>query len=183
MLSHAKLPNSFWAEALNHAMYVRNMSPSIPLAGDIPQRVWSDKDVSYKQLKVFGCKAYLCTSRGMRDPNLIARQSSLSSQSDEFGYRLWDPIKKNTMRSRDVVFIKDETIQDIGKPKKPKATTPEVVLDPVNHPIVHYNHGGYYEDVEDSDDATYQGITIQGHEHPSSDDDEDQGDDNPHVNH
>jgi transposase InsO family protein len=43
ILSHAKLPNSFWAEALNHAMYVVNLSPSVPLAGDIPQRVWSGK--------------------------------------------------------------------------------------------------------------------------------------------
>jgi transposase InsO family protein len=36
MLSHAKLPNSFWAEALNHAMSVLNLSPSVSLAGDIP---------------------------------------------------------------------------------------------------------------------------------------------------
>ena len=39
MLSHAHLPNSFWAEALMNAMYVVNLSPSVPLAGDIPQRV------------------------------------------------------------------------------------------------------------------------------------------------
>jgi transposase InsO family protein len=54
MLSYAKLPNSFWAEALNRAMYVLNLSPSVPLTGDIPQRVWLGKEVSYKQLKVFG---------------------------------------------------------------------------------------------------------------------------------
>ena len=50
MLSHAHLPNSFWAEALNHAMYVLNLSPLVPLAGDIPQRVWSGKEVSYNHL-------------------------------------------------------------------------------------------------------------------------------------
>ena len=59
MLSHTNLPNSFWAEALNHDMYVLNLSPSVPLAGDIPQRVWSGKEVSYKHLKVFGCKAFV----------------------------------------------------------------------------------------------------------------------------
>ena len=64
------------------------------------------------------------------------------------------------MRSRDVVFIEDETVQDIGKPKKPKTTTPEVVLDPVNPPLVHDNHWGY-DDVEDDDDAADQGSTSQ----------------------
>ena len=59
MLSHAKLPNCFCAEALTHAMYVLNLSPSVPLTGDIPQRVLSGKDVSYKNLKFFGCKAFV----------------------------------------------------------------------------------------------------------------------------
>ena len=38
MLSHAHLPNSFWAEALMNAMYKVNLSPSVPPTGDIPQR-------------------------------------------------------------------------------------------------------------------------------------------------
>jgi hypothetical protein len=161
MLSHAKLPNSFWAEALNHAMYVLNLSPSIPLAGDIPQRVWSGKEVSYKQLKVSSCKAFVHIPRDERS-KLDSKTKQciyLGSPSDEFGFRLWDPIKKKTVRSRDVVFIEDETIQDIGKPEKPKATTPQVVLDPVNPPLVNDNHGGDDEDAEDSDDATDQGST------------------------
>jgi hypothetical protein len=77
-----------------------------------------------------------------------------------------------------VVFIEDETIQDIGKPEKPKAITPQVILDPVNPPLVHDDHGEDDKDVEDSDDATDQGSTSQGHDQPSSDDDE-EGDDNP----
>jgi ATP-binding cassette subfamily B (MDR/TAP) protein 1 len=76
-----------------------------------------------------------------------------------------------------VVFIEDETIQDIWKPEKPKATTPQVVLDPVSPLLVHDDHGGDDEDAEDRDDATDHGSTSQGHGQPSSDDDE--GDDNP----
>lgn len=59
MLSHAKLPNQFWAEALMTALYVINWSPCVPLGGDIPQRVWSGKEVSYKHLRVFGCRAFV----------------------------------------------------------------------------------------------------------------------------
>lgn len=36
MLSHAKWPNKFWAEALMTAVYVLNLSPYVPLGGDIP---------------------------------------------------------------------------------------------------------------------------------------------------
>jgi len=36
MLSHAKLPNQFWAEALMTTVYVLNLSPCVPLEGDIP---------------------------------------------------------------------------------------------------------------------------------------------------
>ena len=57
MLSEAKLSNSFWAKALNTVAYVINLSLVVALDGDVPNRNWFDKDVSYDDLKVFGCKA------------------------------------------------------------------------------------------------------------------------------
>ena len=56
MLLEAKLPNSFWAEAFNTVAYVINLSPAVALDGDVPNKVWFNKDVSYDHLKVFGCK-------------------------------------------------------------------------------------------------------------------------------
>ena len=41
MLKLAKLPKSFWGEAVNTAVYLINRSPSVPLDFDIPQRVWT----------------------------------------------------------------------------------------------------------------------------------------------
>jgi hypothetical protein len=129
--------------------------------------------VPYKQLKVFGCEALVHIPRDERS-KLDSKTKLcmyLSSPSEELGYGLWDPIKKKTVRSQDVVFIEDETIQDIGKPKKPKATTstPQVDVDPVNPPLVPDDHGG-------DDD---QGSTSTGHNQPSNEDDDDEGDDNP----
>ena len=43
MLSHAKLPNQFWAEALMTTIYVLNLSPCVPLKGDIPRRYGKKK--------------------------------------------------------------------------------------------------------------------------------------------
>ncbi|GJU73662.1 urease isoform X1 [Tanacetum coccineum] len=47
LLSHPGLPASFWGEALNTAVHVINLTPCVPLRFDVPDRVWSDKDVSY----------------------------------------------------------------------------------------------------------------------------------------
>ena len=57
MLSDAKLLDFFWAKALNTAGYVINLSPTVALNGDVPDRVWSGKNVSYDHLRVFGCKS------------------------------------------------------------------------------------------------------------------------------
>lgn len=60
MLSHAKLPKAlFGGETLRTIMDLVDLSPSIPLNGDIPKRVWKGKYISYKHLGVFGYKAFV----------------------------------------------------------------------------------------------------------------------------
>ena len=39
MLSHAKLPKSFWGEAMRIVVDLINLSPPYPLEDDIPKRV------------------------------------------------------------------------------------------------------------------------------------------------
>ncbi|XP_072066891.1 uncharacterized protein [Arachis hypogaea] len=50
MLSHARLPKSFWGEAMRAAVDLINLSPSVPLNGDVPENLWRGKDVSYSHL-------------------------------------------------------------------------------------------------------------------------------------
>ena len=59
MLSHAKLPKSFWGEAVKTVVDVINLSLASPLDGDILEEIWSGKRVSYNYLKVFGCRAFI----------------------------------------------------------------------------------------------------------------------------
>ena len=58
MRFHAGLPNVFWAEAVNHACYLVNRSPSRVLDYECAEEVWSRKPVDYSNLRVFGCSAY-----------------------------------------------------------------------------------------------------------------------------
>ena len=39
MLSHARLSKGFWGEAMRIAVDLVNLSPSVPLGYDVPQRV------------------------------------------------------------------------------------------------------------------------------------------------
>ena len=59
MVSHAKLPKIYWVEAIYMTVYLIIRSPSVPLKGDVPQRVWTEKYVSYRHLRVFKCLVYM----------------------------------------------------------------------------------------------------------------------------
>ena len=56
-LSDANLPKFFYAESMRTAVDLINISLLAPLNDNIPERVWIGKDISYKHLRVFGCKA------------------------------------------------------------------------------------------------------------------------------
>ena len=71
MMAHAKLPKIYWVEALTTVSYVINRSPSVPLEGGIPLRVWTGKDVSYRHMRVFDFLVYVHVAkdcRGKLDP-------------------------------------------------------------------------------------------------------------------
>ena len=112
MLTLAKLPKSFWGETVNTTVYLINRSPSVPLDFDIPQRVWTRKDVPYSHLMVFGCKAFMHVPKEQRSKfNDKATPCIFIGYGDEeFDYGLWDSEKQKTVISRDVVFHEHETI-------------------------------------------------------------------------
>ncbi|GAA0152105.1 transmembrane signal receptor [Lithospermum erythrorhizon] len=93
MLSHANLPRTFWGEAMIVAVQVINLSPTHVLNGDVPDELWSGKEATYHHLKVFGS----------------------ISRYEKFGYKLYDPTEKKTLRSIDVKFLEDQNISNIIK--------------------------------------------------------------------
>ena len=47
----------FLVESIRTAFDLINLSLLAPLNDDTPERVWIGKDISYKHLRVFGCRA------------------------------------------------------------------------------------------------------------------------------
>ena len=95
-------------------VHVINRSPSVPLDVDVPQRVCTGKDVSYRHLRVFGCLSYVHVAKDQR--GILYPKSRpfifLGYDEDEFDYRLWDLIDKKVIKSRDIVFMEEKTIAD-----------------------------------------------------------------------
>jgi len=108
MLSHSKLPKTFSGEEVKTVFDWINLSPSIPLNGEIPKEVWFGKKASYGHLRVFGCKAFVYISKDERSNLAKAKECTyLGSPRDELGFRLCDPNNKKIIQSRDMVFFED----------------------------------------------------------------------------
>ncbi|MCH85090.1 copia-type polyprotein, partial [Trifolium medium] len=88
MLKGKHLPKELWGEAVNTACYVLNRCLTKRLNGVTPEESWSGHKPSVSHLKVFGS---------------IAHRHVLVGYHSTGGYRLYDPINKSIVISRDVV--------------------------------------------------------------------------------
>ena len=73
MLTHAGLPNGYWAEAVSTAAYIRNRVATSALPEKTPFEMWYGKKPEVSHLRVFGCIAYAHA----KDENWTRRQENL----------------------------------------------------------------------------------------------------------
>ena len=87
------------------------------MQANVPDKVCYGKDISYNHLRVFGYKAFMHVSKDERSKldTKTRKCIFIVYGHDEFGYRFYDPVEKKLVRSCDVIFVKDQTIEDIGK--------------------------------------------------------------------
>ncbi|RDX99951.1 hypothetical protein CR513_16925, partial [Mucuna pruriens] len=82
-------------------------------------KIWFGKDVKYDHLRVFGCKAFMHVPKDERSKlDMKTRQCIFIGYGhDEYGYRMYDLVKKKLVRSRDVQFMEDQSIEDLIRSK------------------------------------------------------------------
>jgi hypothetical protein len=112
MLLRANLPAPFWAEAIDTANKIRNRLPTRSLPNNIsPHEAWFGVTPPTDHFREFGCLAFARIS-----DKVLPRGNKISPRSIEccfLGYvgnkiyRLWNPITKQIVISRDVVFQED----------------------------------------------------------------------------
>jgi hypothetical protein len=122
LLSNAQLPKELWGEAAKSAVYVYNRSPHSSLGFKTPfeKRYKSKPDIS--NIRLFGSLVY------HKDNTIKVRKLDNRSKTGVlvgYGvnqYSIYDPIKKTTTWSRDVVILEDKRLNhdyyDLNKKSK-----------------------------------------------------------------
>ncbi|KAG8488949.1 hypothetical protein CXB51_016967 [Gossypium anomalum] len=106
LMFERNLPKTFWAEAVNTAVYLQNRLPTKALAQKTLFEAWFGFKPSLAHLRVFGCICYAHIHIVKRDklakkaqPGILVGYSSVKK-----GYRILDPLSNKVLMSRDVVF-------------------------------------------------------------------------------
>ena len=138
LLKAKKLPKQYWAEAVSCAVYLLNRCPTRSLQGVIPEEAWSGHKPSVTHLRVFGCVAYA------KIPD--ARRTKLDDKSEKcifvgygerrMGYKLYNPITKKVIMSRDVIFEEDKSWEWNDDKEATKWINIDLILEGEEVPIV-----------------------------------------------
>ena len=125
MFIDANVPQKFWVEALQTAVYVRNRSPSKAVSGKTPYEAWTGERPNVDHLRIFGCRAYAHVAKDERKKlDSKARKCILLGYGIETkGYRLYNMENSRVFYSRDVKFNelkngieKEEMMQEEKQP-------------------------------------------------------------------
>ena len=105
MLNGKHLPKEFWGEAVSTATYILNRCPTKKLEGITPEECWSSTKPSLSHLKVFGSIAHRHVSDQLRRKlDDKSSQMILVGYHSTGGYKLFDPVNKQIVISRDVII-------------------------------------------------------------------------------
>lgn len=114
MLLQSKLPLSLWAEAINTACFIRNRCPTKSLNNKTPFEMWNQRKPHLGFMRIFGTKA-IALQKGVKGNKFEAKGKSLvmvGYSSESKAYRLWCPRTKTIIKSRDVRFLENVTLEE-----------------------------------------------------------------------
>ena len=111
-----------------------NLSSSVPLKGDVLERVWTKKDVSYDHFRVFGCRTFVHIPKDERAKLDVKAKPCvfLGYDHEKFGY---------------VRFLKTNFDDGDKVEKSSSSAKIPIRIDLIVPPTVHANHGKSYKKV------------------------------------
>jgi transposase InsO family protein len=108
MLKHAGMPNSFWADAVKVAVYIKNRLPTRALPDTTPFEAWhgTGKKPDLSHLRVFGSLAYAWTSPATRKKldDRAKKAILIGYTATTQQYLLYDIASRREFLARDIQF-------------------------------------------------------------------------------
>ena len=110
VLHEKQVPKSFWPEAVRWCVHVQNRSPTTVVSHGTPEEVWSGVKPRVDYFRIFGCIAHVhIPDQRRRKLDDKSHTCVLLGVSDETkAYKLFDPMTKTVIVSRDVIFEEDK---------------------------------------------------------------------------
>ncbi|CAL2236260.1 unnamed protein product [Prunus armeniaca] len=110
MLYDKNIPKNFWPEAVNWTIHVLNRCPTLAVKDVTPEETWSGVKPLVDHFQVFGCIAHVHVPEERRTKldNRSITCVLLGVSEESKGYRLFDPVAKKVVVSRDVIFEEEK---------------------------------------------------------------------------
>ena len=111
LLNKGEVPKEFWLEAVVWFLHILNRNPTFSVRDMTPQKVWSGRKPAVDHFRIFGCIAYAHVPyekrKKLEDKSLKCVFLGVSETSK--AYKLYDPLTKKVVVSRDVIFDEKKT--------------------------------------------------------------------------
>ncbi len=138
MLYAQDLPEHFWGEAVTAAVYLKNRLPHITLGYKVPEHSWTGKKPDVRNLRVWGCKAYVHIPSSLRK-KLDAKSRIcifVGYANEHMGWRFWDVEGRKIIFSRDATFWENSlgihAIEDEADDRSMDGDSEDEVCSPAN---------------------------------------------------
>ena len=111
MMKAKGLPTKYWGEVVATSIHLIHRCPTKGVSDKIPLETWARHRWIVEHLKVFGCIAYAHVSNEQRKKldNKSVKCIFTGYSSESKAYRLYNPITKKIIISRDVEFLENQS--------------------------------------------------------------------------
>jgi hypothetical protein len=110
MLHSSGLPKYLWGEAVKHAVYLKNRTPTIALDNVTPFEVYFDKKPNLEGLHEFGVKVWVHDVKGSKLDGRSVIGNWVGFDETSSGHRIYWPEKHSVSVERSVKFDNDAEI-------------------------------------------------------------------------
>ncbi len=128
MLYTANLSSSFWGEALQTAVFLRNRLSSRSINNKSPYEIWNKHLPDVSMFKVFGCICFYLIEQRSKLEEKGKRAIFLGYSEEAKAYRLFDTEKGSFIISKDVKFLENKFIKELDLIDTESHSSPDLKL-------------------------------------------------------
>ena len=116
MLNEKQVPKAFWLEAVRWCVHIHNRCPTVVVENKTPEEAWSGEKPMVEYFQIFGCVAHVHVpdQRRSRLDDKSKKCVFLGVNDESKAWRLYDPVSKKIIISKDVVFEEEESWECSG---------------------------------------------------------------------